>query len=275
MIDRAKLTQRFKDYINHYDLKDPKIGLKASHSYRVAEIAEKVAKSIGLTGEDLDIAWAIGMLHDIGRFEQCRIYDTFIDSESVDHARFGCHILFGDSLKEAIRGGNEDIEIADYGKAGIREFIEDDKYDDLIHNAIYYHSDYRFPEDMDQRKKTFLQILRDADKVDILRVNVETPLEEVYNVSTKKLKSDQVTPKILENLFEKTATNRKYKETSVDNIVGHISFIFEIVYPESMRILKEQGYLYKLMAFESNNPVTNSQFDQIRKFVNDYLDEQK
>ncbi len=128
---------------------------------------------------------------------------------------------------------------------------------------------------MDQRKKTFLQILRDADKVDILRVNVETPLEEVYNVSTKKLKSDQVTPKILENLFEKTATNRKYKETSVDNIVGHISFIFEIVYPESMRILKEQGYLYKLMAFESDNPVTNSQFDQIRKFVNEYLEEQK
>ena len=29
------------------------------------------------------------------------------------------------------------------------------------------------------------------------------------------------------------------------------------------------------MAFESDNPVTNSQFDQIRKFVNDYLEEEK
>ena len=33
----------------------------------------------------------------------------------------------------------------------------------------------------------YCNILRDADKIDILRVNVETPLEDIYNVTTAEL----------------------------------------------------------------------------------------
>ena len=35
----------------------------------------------------------IGLLHDIGRFEQVKVYDTFSDIDSIDHADYGVEIL--------------------------------------------------------------------------------------------------------------------------------------------------------------------------------------
>ena len=106
----------------------------------------------------------------------------------------------------------------------------------------------------------FCHILRDADKIDILKVNVEFPLEEIYNVDT-------------EVLYEEHAVLRSLKKTAVDNVVGHISLVYELVYPESCRIVKRQGYLDRLMNFESKNPHTRKQFEHIRKRMREYLAE--
>lgn len=36
------------------------------------------------------------------------------------------------------------------------------------------------------------------DKLDVLRVNLETPLEDIYNVTTKELRTSEVTPEVME-----------------------------------------------------------------------------
>lgn len=54
----------------------------------------------------------------------------------------------------------------------------------------------------------FCHILRDADKVDILKVNVEFPLEEIYNVDTKVLYQEEVTPEVLQSFDEEHAVLR-------------------------------------------------------------------
>ena len=51
---------------------DEKIKLKIDHTYRVAGLCQRIAESLGLSEPDVDIAWLLGMLHDIGRFEQIR-----------------------------------------------------------------------------------------------------------------------------------------------------------------------------------------------------------
>ena len=58
---------------------------------------------------------------------------------------------------------------------------------------------------------------------------------------------------------------RSLKKTAVDHVVGHISLVFELVYPKSIEIVKKQGYLEKLLHFPSKNPVTRQQFAQIRE----------
>ena len=71
-----------------------------------------------------------------------------------------------------------------------------------------------------------------------------------------------------------SATVEKFgagQKTPVDNVVGHISLVYELVYPVSYMIVYEQGFLNKLMDFESELPETNRQFEQIREKMNAYI----
>ena len=115
MIDLDKAKKEFEKYVKPYDIQNAKISRKIAHSYRVVEVSEQIAKSLNLTEEDIELAKLIGLLHDIGRFEQIRIYDTFSDKDSIDHANLGVKILFEDGL--------------------IRNFIEENKYDEIIYKA--------------------------------------------------------------------------------------------------------------------------------------------
>ncbi len=55
-----------------------KIRLKVEHTYRVADISEQIAEKLGLSEEDIALAWLIGMLHDIGRFETTSPFSYFL-----------------------------------------------------------------------------------------------------------------------------------------------------------------------------------------------------
>ncbi len=75
---REKIIDCFNEYIRGFDNSDPMIILKKEHTYRVANLSEKIARSISdiydLSEGDVDLAWIIGMFHDIGRFEQVKRY---------------------------------------------------------------------------------------------------------------------------------------------------------------------------------------------------------
>ena len=98
-MDREQALKTFKSYTENYDLSNISIRLKIAHTYRVATIAERIAKSV-LNGKQrgVDFAWFLGLLHDIGRFEQVTRYGTFKDAFSVDHAELGADILFHEGL---------------------------------------------------------------------------------------------------------------------------------------------------------------------------------
>lgn len=251
MINRRKVTTEFENYVSNYDPSDPKIRLKIEHTYKVAELCEKIAKTLSMTEEETEIAWICGMLHDIGRFEQIRRYHTFMDAESVDHAKFGAELLFGEEKL-------------------IRKFVEQPDWDDEIETAIYWHSAYQLPENLSEEKQRFCQILRDADKLDILRVNLETPLEEIYNVTREELQESLVTPEVMEAVKEHHTVLRSIKKTPIDHVVGHICLVFELEYPKSRELVKEQGYLERMMHFESKNPKTLEQFAWIRQEMKKY-----
>ncbi|MCM1541875.1 MAG: HD domain-containing protein [Blautia sp.] len=250
-IQRQKALRAFADYVKDYNAEDPKVRLKIDHTYRVAGFCQRITESLELSREEIDLAWLCGLLHDVGRFEQLRNYGTFIDAQSIDHALYGAEILF------------------DQGR--IRDYVEDDSEDDLLRKVVSCHSAYRIPGEYDERTTLFANILRDADKVDILRVNVETPLEEIYNVSTEVLRSEPVTPQVLQAFQEGHTILRALKRTAVDNVVGHISLVFELVFPISLRMVAEQGYLNQLMDFESENPDTVRDFILIRKKMTELL----
>lgn len=252
-MNKSKLRQAFDQYVSAYNADDPKIRLKINHSFRVAGIAERIAGAV--KGADTDFAWAVGLLHDIGRFEQVKRYNTFVDAESVDHAQFGADLLFHDGLLQNL----------------CPSLPEHQQH--LMELAIRYHSAYRIPSGLTPEEKMYCDIIRDADKVDIFRVLTETPFNQIYDVPMEALRTSAVSEEVKDCFRNRTAVLREKRKTPIDKLVGHICLTFELVYPVSREIAREQGYVDRLLAFRSDNPDTDAWFAYMRDNINLAMEE--
>ena len=298
VINRKNVINAFAEYVRNYDPSDEKIKLKIDHTYRVAGLCQSIAKSLNLSEADVDSAWLLGMLHDIGRFEQIRRFGTFSDADSVDHAEFGADLLFKEGLIrkfaegyyekcELVGAGNEEAgqsysrqkdcqkdykEDCDEGKLNSEQVkCNEGKLAGLLELAIRQHNKYRVKEGLTERQLMFCNILRDADKVDIFKVNAEVPMEIIYDVTTEELKNGIITKEVLESFYRKETVLKSLRKSAVDHIVGHISLLFELVYPESYRQAKEQGYVYKLLDFKSDVPEVDVEFGRMREYLDEFL----
>lgn len=298
VINRKNVINAFAEYVRNYDPSDEKIKLKIDHTYRVAGLCQSIAKSLNLSEADVDIAWLLGMLHDIGRFEQIRRFGTFSDADSVDHAEFGADLLFKEGLIrkfaegyyekcELVGAGNEEAgqaysrqkdcqkdykEDCDEGKLNSEQVkCNEGKLAGLLELAIRQHNKYRVKEGLTETQLMFCNILRDADKVDIFKVNAEVPMEIIYDVTTEELKNGIITKEVLDSFYRKETVLKSLRKSAVDHIVGHISLLFEIVYPESYRQAKEQGYVYKLLDFKSDVPEVDVEFGRMREYLDEFL----
>ena len=276
VINRKNVINAFAEYVRNYDPSDEKIKLKIDHTYRVAGLCQRIAESLGLSEPDVDIAWLLGMLHDIGRFEQIRRFGTFNDAQSVDHAEFGADLLFKEGLiRKFAEGYYEECELAEPENQEDEQIIKNNEHHNkdtgLLEMAIRQHNKYRVKEDLTERQRMFCDILRDADKVDIFKVNADIPMEIIYDVTTEELKNGVITKEVLESFYKKETVLKSVRRSAVDHIVGHISLLFELVYKESYRQAKEQGYVYKLLDFKSDVPEVNAEFDDMRKYIDEFL----
>ncbi len=302
MLNRKAVELFFETYTSTYDSSDPKIKLKIDHTYRVAALCDTIAESANalaaspassssrtaknLAGSpnsdlawaktpslaragsnksevkrsrarslqstspvDCDLAWLSGMLHDIGRFEQIRRYNTFVDSQSIDHAQLSADLLFNEGLLQLLPVTLTKQEAK------------------ILELAIRSHSAYRLDPSLSEEELTYCDILRDADKVDIFRVNCDTPKEDIYNVTTEELLISPVSDGVKKCFENKMAVLRGLRKYPADYIVGHICLYFELVYPLSRRIARQQGYLDQLLHFRSANPDTRSWFAYMRKYI--------
>lgn len=269
MINREKVKSAFRDYTNKYNADDGKIKLKIDHTYRVAELSDRICDSLRdgiseVVNLKKDIAWLIAMLHDIGRFEQVRRYGTFSDAESVDHAELSADILFKEGLIKEFPG--EEC-MGEECAGGIAEYFG------IIEKSIRSHNKYRIPEDYDDMILPYARIIRDADKIDILKVNVETPQEIIYDITTKELRTCCVSKEVMNAFNEEHCVLRSLKKTPIDNIIGHLSLIFELEFPVSFEIVREQGYYLKAIKImeESENPKTRELTKAVRERLDKFI----
>lgn len=112
----------------------------------------------------------------------------FRDADSIDHAQFGADILFDSNRDARLRLVLPESEI--------------------IEIAIRNHNKYRLPMDLSKRESIFCNIIRDADKLDILRILSDCTTEEIYGVSDEELLVSEITDEVLENALEGHAVDR-------------------------------------------------------------------
>ena len=146
------LTDWFEKYVTRYrdvfGLLPFALELKYTHSLRVAQNAGLIAKGLALAPGDVRLAYVCGLVHDVGRFSQHEQYGSFHDADTMDHG------LAGRLALEA---------------ASAPSYFSTDQWDALT-CAVEHHNKKSsdLPEHLSMEVRQLLNIIRDADKLDIM-----------------------------------------------------------------------------------------------------------
>ena len=243
VVDRARVRAAFDRYVATYDPADPKVRLKIDHTYRVAALCDRIARAAGLPGPDRDLAWLCGMLHDIGRFEQTRRYGTFSDARSVDHAALGVEILF-------VEG-----RLADFVDLPCLPAPEAD-LPAAVRTVVGTHSAFRLPEGLDLRTRALCDVVRDADKIDILKAFRESDMVSVLDVSRRDLLESPLSQPVVDAFYGHRTVRRDERAWPADVVMSYPCFLFELAYTESLRIAASQGDVFALFEVPFAVPAT-------------------
>ena len=253
MIDINKLKEAYKEYISKYNPNEPRIALKIAHIYRTSEKAKWIAEKLELNREDILLAQLIGLLHDIGRFEQVKTYNTFLDRISVNHGEYGVKVLFEDNL--------------------IRSFIEDDKYDEIIRKAILNHNKDRIESSIiDERELLHCKIIRDADKLDIFHVILNDSFDAAYPIDIYV--KDGISKEIKEGFITDHRIDYSKIKSCVDLLVAQIAYVFDMNYIYSLKEIKKENYIEKLIErFDSQDRKTTEDLNELKYIAEKYIQE--
>ena len=242
MIDIEKANKAFEEYVSNYDMNNTMVKSKYNHTHRVCEQSLAICKSIGLDEENTKLAYLIALLHDIGRFEQARVYKTFVDSKSVDHADYGCELLFSGGL--------------------IRNFIKDDIYDDIICESIYYHNKYAIPSWLnDENIMLHSKIIRDADKIDIIH--------NVVDLGGIKLPEDDngISLQVSSDFYSNKPINHLHKSTKNDSTLVMIAFVFDLNFDYSYEYFKKNKFINKIYKKLENKKLFKPYIDKANEYI--------
>ena len=92
-----------------------------------------------------------------------------------------------------------------------------------------------------------------------------------YPMPEEEFLTSGISDPVYEDMLAHRDVNRANSRTGIDFLMGHIAFVYGLVYPVSFRIVEEQGYLEQMLAFESRNERTRGRMDRIRKEVRDHI----
>jgi hypothetical protein len=229
----GELKEWFLKYTDTFNLENEKhqqsILMKKKHTFDVCGWTVKIGQKLGLGGRDMLIAETAALLHDTGRFEQCRSYGTFWDKHSFNHAEAGAGIIRDNNL--------------------LRRFTDDEQR--IIITAVRNHNVFRIPDFIRGRDLFFLKLLRDADKMDILNIfshYYHQPVEARCHIAGLcLLDGNGCSPGILDDLRNHRNANRDLVKTTVDHLLLKLSFLFDLNFDETLKILKDEGCIERIV----------------------------
>lgn len=251
MIDICRVQQSLKEYISKYDINDDQIKLKIEHIYRVSELSRKLACSLNLSEDDIVLAQVIGLLHDIGRFEQIKRYHTFIDKDSINHGEFGCKILFDEGL--------------------IRNFVSDSRYDKIIRDAIINHNRPEISHSIKGISLFHSKIIRDADKTDILYLStLNNHTNTVFG--SNKFQNEIISEAVYNDFVNKREIDYNHIRTSADVVLCHLAYVFDYNFDDMIKFIWDEKYLDKI--YKSINFCdleSDEKFTKCYRITKDYM----
>lgn len=255
MIDYDLAEKEFERYLDGYDRENDKVKLKIVHTYGVVAQSAAIAARMGLSDEESALARLIALLHDIGRFEQLRRYDSFMP-DTMDHASYGVQILFGEGM--------------------IRRFVAEDAWDGIIETAIAKHSDFILDGIEDARTLFHAKLIRDADKLDNCRVKLEDALETFMGADAAAIGAAPVSPKIRADALGGKSILSADRVTLMDYWISYLAYFYDLNFRESLDIVEENDYVRRIIRrIPYTYPETTETMEQLEVRLTEYVHKAK
>lgn len=229
------LVAWFDGYVEPFLITDDEgeknIRLKIGHTRKVCEAMALLSDGEGLSENESRIAAAVALLHDVGRFPQYRRWRTFLDSDSDNHARLAVDVI----REENILAGFDSAEVI------------------LIEEAVRFHNMLTPPAIVKSPTRKFINMIRDADKLDIWRVFVELlaqPPEERPSAAALGLEDvpGSVSDACISALNSGSIVRLDTISCFNDFKLLQISWVYDLTSATSRRLLRERGYIPALAA---------------------------
>ncbi len=248
MIDIEKAKQELIKHVKQQKIDNPKVENKLAHVLRVAKNSKDLATNLQLSKEQIDLAELIGLLHDIGRFEQYKITDKSI---KFNHGEAGVALLKKDNY--------------------LRKFIKEEKYDDIILTAIYEHNRYQLSKNLTKEQELFSKIIKDADKIDLIYEGAEIYWKAPEIITS--IEEGKLEPKMLQEFYQEKLPDRRNAKSKIDEVLSFISLIFDINFSYSLQKIKQSSNINKMIdRFQYKIPETKEEMKKVKKVVNEYLE---
>ncbi len=246
---RAWFTDFCRSFYSAREEDQRNILLKEEHTRNVCEIMRLIAAELPLESEELLLAEAIALFHDVGRFPQYAEYKTFSDATSVNHAALGARIL---------------------AERGVLARLSP-KEREVILDSVKFHNAFALPDIADRETLLFLKLIRDADKLDIWRIFAEyyeSPAEERASAVGLGLPDGAgYSAEVLSAIFDKRVASFSRLKTMDDFKLLQLSWIYDLNFNASVKLLLGGNYIDRIM--NTLPPADESR--RVSSFLREYM----
>lgn len=222
----------FDDYSNSFSSKNEEIQLnielKKNHSYNTVEIISDLMQAREINEIDSLIAKTCALLHDIGRFEQLINYETFSDTDQAHHIDIGISVLKSENV--------------------LTELAEDTI--EIIFECIRHHESSELSKSINKNALTIAKLLRDADRIDALNI-VSNYYSEYKSGTNRRLEMEltdkpDISKKVYKSIMDEKVVNQKIVLTLSEQKIRQMSWIYDLNFKKSFKIVSEKNYLKKI-----------------------------
>lgn len=249
--DLSPLHAWFDSYCDSFRCADPEVqrnfDLKEMHTRHVCADACLIARE-GSPRRRM-LAEAAALCHDLGRFPQYRDFATFKDSDSLNHAHLSAQILKQGDLLAFLPPAERES----------------------VHHAVRLHNAFEIPRGLAPETEDLLKIVRDADKLDIWRVFIEyfhAPEDE--RASGAGLGFPDL-PGCSQHVLDAVGAGEMIRLSSLNSLndfkLLQLSWVYDINFPSTLRLIRERGLLELLSATLPGEPADRKVLAHVQGYL--------
>ena len=252
-----KIRTWYDVYVSEFSSEDSEIQMNIDlikeHASRVLDNVKELGASIEIDESNLLLLKISAFLHDIGRLEQLVKLGTYADNDESNHIQIGLNVI-------------EEYDVLD---------VLDEKEKQLIIDCVKMHDLSVLPKIEDEQFLALIQVLRDADRIDVLRIVSEYYThKKIYPNKCLDMELKDI-PGISKKISKAIMNEEIAKHDDVENVndlkLTQMSWVFDIKNKRGFKMISDKGYVKAIFETLPKNDDVIDMYRNMKIFMGNQL----